>query len=310
MDPGVVPERKKENSMKTMRWGAAVSAAAFLAASAGAANIYVLSSGDAATDSAVMTALTSRGHTATLGVTYDHFDGTQSLSGFQTVYLQANFNWTSGLMPAAGQQQLINYVTGGGRLVTCEWVTYYTYSGGNFEMLGPILPLEQSSSYVNNTSATYDLATPDPTINAGVSAPLTFAVTSYAGTETLTSTKSGATAYYTSQSGAGAVGLAGWAQGSGSVFSFSTTCGPNQLADANFGRLFSNVMSATGTHVCYANCDNSTAAPILNIADFVCFQQKFAAGDPYANCDGSTAPPVLNIADFVCFQQHFAAGCP
>jgi hypothetical protein len=61
---------------------------------------------------------------------------------------------------------------------------------------------------------------------------------------------------------------------------------------------------------CYANCDRSTTAPLLNVADVVCFQQRFAAGDPYANCDGSTVPPVLNVADFVCFQQRFAAGCP
>jgi outer membrane protein assembly factor BamB len=30
----------------------------------------------------------------------------------------------------------------------------------------------------------------------------------------------------------------------------------------------------------------------------------------YANCDGSTAQPVLNVADFTCFLQKFAAGCP
>jgi photosystem II stability/assembly factor-like uncharacterized protein len=61
---------------------------------------------------------------------------------------------------------------------------------------------------------------------------------------------------------------------------------------------------------CYANCDGSTAPPVLNIGDFVCFQARFAAGDSYANCDGSTIPPVLNVNDFVCFQQAFAAGCP
>jgi uncharacterized membrane protein len=61
---------------------------------------------------------------------------------------------------------------------------------------------------------------------------------------------------------------------------------------------------------CYANCDGSTQPPILNVADFTCFLQKFAAGDPYANCDGSTQPPVLNVADFTCFLQAFAAGCP
>ena len=61
---------------------------------------------------------------------------------------------------------------------------------------------------------------------------------------------------------------------------------------------------------CYANCDGSVVPPLLNVNDFICFQQRFAAGDPYANCDGSTIPPVLNINDFICFQQTFAAGCP
>jgi len=61
---------------------------------------------------------------------------------------------------------------------------------------------------------------------------------------------------------------------------------------------------------CYANCDDSTTPPILNVADFVCFQIAFAAGDPLANCDGSTIAPILNVADFICFQSAFAAGCP
>ncbi|MEX2219194.1 MAG: hypothetical protein WD749_10605 [Phycisphaerales bacterium] len=61
---------------------------------------------------------------------------------------------------------------------------------------------------------------------------------------------------------------------------------------------------------CYANCDASTTTPLLNVADFGCFLQKFAAGDAYANCDGSTTPPPLNVADFSCFLTRFAAGCP
>jgi hypothetical protein len=60
---------------------------------------------------------------------------------------------------------------------------------------------------------------------------------------------------------------------------------------------------------CYANCDSSTTIPFLNVNDFVCFQQQFAAGASFANCDGSTTAPVLNVNDFVCFQQQFAAGC-
>jgi hypothetical protein len=64
-----------------------------------------------------------------------------------------------------------------------------------------------------------------------------------------------------------------------------------------------------GPPPCYANCDNSTAPPILNANDFQCFLNKFAAQDPTANCDGSTAPPVLNANDFQCFLNKFAAGC-
>jgi hypothetical protein len=61
---------------------------------------------------------------------------------------------------------------------------------------------------------------------------------------------------------------------------------------------------------CFANCDLSTTAPVLNVADFTCFLQKFAAGHPYANCDNSTTPPALNVADFTCYLQRYATGCP
>jgi hypothetical protein len=62
--------------------------------------------------------------------------------------------------------------------------------------------------------------------------------------------------------------------------------------------------------LCYANCDGSTVSPVLNVADFSCFLQKYAAGDPYANCDGSTQAPMLNVGDFTCFLQKYANGCP
>src|SRR5262249_38881975 len=65
-----------------------------------------------------------------------------------------------------------------------------------------------------------------------------------------------------------------------------------------------------GTNTCYPNCDASTTAPVLNVADFSCFLNRFAAGDSYANCDGSTTTPVLNVSDFSCFLNRFAAGCP
>jgi hypothetical protein len=65
----------------------------------------------------------------------------------------------------------------------------------------------------------------------------------------------------------------------------------------------------SGVVPCYANCDGGTIPPILNVLDFNCFLNRFAAGDSYANCDGSTLPPVMNVLDFNCFLNRFAAGC-
>jgi hypothetical protein len=61
---------------------------------------------------------------------------------------------------------------------------------------------------------------------------------------------------------------------------------------------------------CYANCDGSTVPPVLNINDFMCFINRYSAGDPWANCDGSTAIPVLNVNDFMCYVNRYVSGCP
>lgn len=55
---------------------------------------------------------------------------------------------------------------------------------------------------------------------------------------------------------------------------------------------------------CYADCNGDGA---LNLADFGCFQTKFALGDRFADCNGDCA---LNLSDFGCFQTRFALGCP
>jgi hypothetical protein len=83
------------------------------------------------------------------------------------------------------------------------------------------------------------------------------------------------------------------------------------VAGVTEGRAYGLPFELHGTVIaaCYPNCDGSTAPPVLNVADFGCFLQKYAAGEPYANCDGSTTEPVLNVADFGCFLQAFAAGC-
>ena len=55
---------------------------------------------------------------------------------------------------------------------------------------------------------------------------------------------------------------------------------------------------------CYPDCDRSGG---LDINDFVCFINKYAALDPYANCNVDS---VIDINDFACFMGKFAQGCP
>lgn len=56
----------------------------------------------------------------------------------------------------------------------------------------------------------------------------------------------------------------------------------------------------------------------VQIDDFMCWINEFASAlalpheeqiAHYANCDGSTIAPVLNVADFMCFIDAFAQGC-
>jgi WD40 repeat protein len=70
------------------------------------------------------------------------------------------------------------------------------------------------------------------------------------------------------------------------------------------------VVASNPGSVCYANCDASTTQPVLNVQDFTCFLQRYAAGESYANCDNSAQPPTLNVQDFTCFLQRYATGCP
>jgi hypothetical protein len=65
----------------------------------------------------------------------------------------------------------------------------------------------------------------------------------------------------------------------------------------------------TSVAACYANCDGSTALPLLTANDFQCFLNLYAAGSSGANCDESTANPILTANDFQCFLNKYAAGC-
>ena len=67
--------------------------------------------------------------------------------------------------------------------------------------------------------------------------------------------------------------------------------------------LYANVTQSSS--LCYPDCDGSG---ILDIFDFLCFQNSFVSGEPYAcHCDPD---PACDIFDFLCFQNAFVGGCP
>jgi outer membrane protein assembly factor BamB len=85
---------------------------------------------------------------------------------------------------------------------------------------------------------------------------------------------------------------------------YVATCFPGST---QFGYLYAIDL----TDGCYADCDQSTGASVLDIFDFLCFQNSFVAGEPYAcDCDTSTGPGVCDVFDFLCFQNSFVGGCP
>jgi hypothetical protein len=62
---------------------------------------------------------------------------------------------------------------------------------------------------------------------------------------------------------------------------------------------------------CYPDCDQGSGPGVLDVFDFLCFQDRFVSGDPYAcECDVSTGAGVCDIFDFLCFQDAFTVGCP
>jgi hypothetical protein len=62
---------------------------------------------------------------------------------------------------------------------------------------------------------------------------------------------------------------------------------------------------------CYADCDRSTGTGVLDVFDFLCFQDNFVNGAGFVcDCDTSTGMGVCDIFDFLCFQDAFASGCP
>ncbi len=114
-----------------------------------------------------------------------------------------------------------------------------------------------------------------------------------------------------------AIGIHGWA-GCTSTGGFNQSSSSVSNLDLQADLANPGGVNIPTMATCYANCNKDAG---LTIADFACFQAKFANGDPSANCNGdvvlagppavaNTWVPNLTIADFACFQTKYIAGCP
>ncbi|MCH8270364.1 MAG: SBBP repeat-containing protein, partial [Planctomycetes bacterium] len=96
--------------------------------------------------------------------------------------------------------------------------------------------------------------------------------------------------------------------GQGGVAVAGTTRG--SLGGPNAGDIDAFVARFT-VDSCYADCNKTAGPRVLDLFDFLCFQDSFVNREPYAcDCDISTGPIVCDIFDFLCFQNAFVAGCP
>lgn len=200
------------------------------------ASIYVFATGNNAHDLQVVNTLNAAGHSATLGQNVAGFINLSVISQYDSVYLQANYNygfvWT-----AAQQQAMVDYVNFGGGLVTAEWVLWMTGSG-YFQTMKVIFPAQDTPTWSSQGSMNYVQATADAKMNAGVAGSFTCPISSIAGTTThFPSVKAGATMFY---SWNGIPAVAGWTKGNGRVVNFNTVNGSLQLTDVNFSRLLAN----------------------------------------------------------------------
>lgn len=254
--------------MKRTQFVATALAVALLAAPAWAEKILVLSSGDPLANAAVSGVLTQAGDSVVIGPTFNNFTGA-GLSGYNDVILMPggaeNTNYNSfrmGDMPTSGQQALVNFVSGGGGLVTGEYVMlkYLAIAADapnyqtDFHTLVPILPMSPNNINTGNTSIAFGVTTANSVIDAHLPSSFTFNANNAGGstTEAYYQPKPGATAYFNTNQwtstfgGEGvAYGAVGWNYGMGRVFSISTPIDATTMGNLNFAQLVTNAVNWT-----------------------------------------------------------------
>jgi hypothetical protein len=213
-----------------------------MAIPAGATSIYLIGAGDSSQDSLVQNSLATQGYTVIIGDAYSAFSGSVSLSPYGAVLLMPGFSDNGLDMPTTGQTALLNYVKGGGGLVTTEW-SIWLAATSRLTTLKSAFPVTSGGKYQSTTSTIYFKNVLDPVIDYNLSASsYSFSnLVNLAGTESALTAKSGATVFFDSSYGGSTPsiyeGVVGWTYQSGRVISLSTPAAENDL---NYQQLLAN----------------------------------------------------------------------
>lgn len=291
--------------------GIAVIALCMMSRAALCADVLIVSAGSTVTDNALVSALVDNGHTATVGPRYWEFDASFDLSPFDVVYIQGNGNWTQSDMPVDAQSKILNFAQAGGGIIFSEWVVWMVAQRGVFQVLSAAMPAQPSNTWRNISSITMTESESDPFINQGLPESFTMPLTSFNGTETYLLPKANATVFYDSdwiRNGQAGGAVIGWDLCGGRVVNFSTTNGLNQIQDANFQVLLSNLVTWVTRSLEDNSCPADIAPPCgtLNFFDISQYLARYAAEDPAADLNGDG---LFNFFDVSLFLKYYNAGC-
>ncbi len=295
----------------SLRLSSVLVASTFVVASANAANVYVFGTNNAEVNQAYFDALSTRGHNVTIGVQGFEFDGSIDLTDIDVVLMTFGANWASGgLVPAAGQQQLVDWVTlGGGGLISTEWVVY---GSASFPIIYPILPVTYGNTWNSIETTTFTNIDPNPIMIQNL--PSSFAVTTdnFFGVESLLTAKLGSQVFYQSSNLSDVntlnAGASGAQVGAGRTGSLSTMPGVISLNNANYATMVANLVSWVADEgfcpACPADFDQDGG---VTGADISAFFEQFEQGAPCADTDQDGGVSPSDIATF--FVVFEAGGC-
>jgi hypothetical protein len=199
--------------------------------------ILVLRGGNAASDNAVIRALSERGLDVVSGPESTAFNGPRgALDEFDVVVVLYNANWQTP-MRNPGVNEIERFVRKGGGLVAGEWVLWRS-------QLAPLMPATHCG-WNNATSTTLERVSPHARVDEGLPEAFSVSLGNYSGSESCLLPKEDATVLYSSSNGGGREGSAGlvaWNYEKGRVAAFSTLLSATELQGADYRRLFQNTV--------------------------------------------------------------------